>query len=263
MHSSSADLGTDLGELKETIAMLRSPFQSLRKALLNFKRLTKGKPVSVAADTWMELRYGIMPLVYSIQSYVAQGWRHYNQTGVLRRESATKRIGSVSVVEGPFVAFDKFYAQERRTITRTVKATTKVYFKYSRQVDYSYALGLDVTALPGLMWELTKMSWMLDWYLNVGTFLEAHRHDPYRSVLGHCTTVVAADEVTNDLIGSYAGKYVLTSDWQHTLTQSKVERVIGSPLPSFPVVDVGFNSIKHVVDALALSWQSMPKIIKK
>jgi hypothetical protein len=83
-------MGEDLGELKETILMLRDPFGNFRRFLFDrnfyhlgvfqklhhflktgrWGRLSGKRAADAAASTWMEFRYGFMPLVRSIEGVI-------------------------------------------------------------------------------------------------------------------------------------------------------------------------------------------------
>lgn len=82
------NLGEELFELRETIATIVSLLARLGKTLVaNKEGLTKMfKDHRSAADAWLEFRYGIMPIIYSIQDviklYESKGHIHTVRKGV-------------------------------------------------------------------------------------------------------------------------------------------------------------------------------------
>lgn len=66
------NLGEELFELRDTIATIVSLLSRLGKTLLNDKDglMKSFKDHRSAADAWLEYRYGIMPIIYSIQDVV-------------------------------------------------------------------------------------------------------------------------------------------------------------------------------------------------
>jgi hypothetical protein len=261
------DLGVDLAELRETLEMLRSPFAALRRSLKQWTKKAgsyKGSGDAVAS-TWMEYRYGIMPIVYSIQDIIALLEKKSEQSDALRRAQSTARSSKTTTTTWgtPFYSTLWDMTQGVET-TCEVYVTSHVYFKVKRAPSTARQLGLDFGNLPNIAWELTRLSWVLDWWLHIGDYLTSIRYDPDIVEVGNCSSIVS-EQTIKDLVKNIRYRSTdLNPEWfTRTFTWKRLVRVVGTPKPSFPVVDWGFHSVKHTLDSLALSWQSMPKIIKK
>lgn len=261
------DLGTDLAEMRETLEMLRSPFNALRKLLSDWQRKAGSlkKTGDAIAGTWMEYRYGIMPIVYSIQDIIALCEKQAEQVQILRRVkgSASNSKSSSTTWLTPYKS-SLWSMTEGTTYEAEQKATTSVYFRRQRTPSLAHNLGLDWSNLPSIAWELTKLSWLLDWWLHIGDYLSSVRYDPSILVVGNCTSIVETIRRKSVVKDVSIGTVKIPSELlTYVQTWKRLTRVVGTPKPLYPVVDWEFHSVKHTLDALALSWQSMPKIIKK
>lgn len=87
----SFNLGEELVELRETIGMVTKLTKEAVGLILNSKQqivslLKKGK-LELASDRWMEFRYGIMPVIYSVQDILKLS----SESGCYRTTRATVR----------------------------------------------------------------------------------------------------------------------------------------------------------------------------
>jgi hypothetical protein len=213
LRSADLDLGEDLGEIRETIQMLKDPLSGLRKFLLDdrsrnlrlllaFKRkdvrelkLLTGRTGEAAfesfASTWLELRYGLRPLIKLVQN-VIERVRDKN-VEVLdpdRIRSVRTRLtfgpietmawsqatyGGVANIRSKFLVEDTYYA------------SASVQYKQTSEQGYLDALGLTPRFLPETAWALTGCSFVADWIFSIGPWLATLRINPDITVLGNTT----------------------------------------------------------------------------
>jgi hypothetical protein len=260
------DLGVDLAEMRETLEMLRSPFAALRRSLKQWTKKAdrfKGSGDAVTS-TWLEYRYGIMPVVYSIQDIIALLEKESEQSNALRRSRGKANLSGLETTTwlSPYTS-TTWKMTQGTTYKMDVEVNSHVYFKVTRAPSIARQLGVDWGNVPNIAWELTRLSFVLDWWLHIGDYLTSIRYDPNIVELGNCTSIVTAlsrKDIVKDI--SWYGQIIDADHFNVTQTLRKLVRVVGTPKPLYPVVDWGFHSVKHTLDALALSWQSMPKIIK-
>lgn len=265
--SPNFELGVNLGELRETFEMLRNPFNALQKYLTmpKWQRAMKGAKRDSAAGTWMEMRYGVMPLVYTIQDILrVLKKQEDNVVNELRTGRKSEYGSAVKQYPGTPISFDGWTMTPCRSCVKRVKVAAIAFWQYTETPTFGERLGIDISSIPEVIWELTRLSWLVDWFLDLGTFLRAHRSLPNISFLGTCvTTVTTLSSLQTATDVSYRGKRLSGECFNIFSESSTVKRVGGPALPQYPVVDLRWKSIVHTVDALALSWQSMPKNIKK
>lgn len=138
------------------------------------------------------------------------------------------------------------------------KITSKVYFRETRVRSFQERYGLDGMYLPSVLWELTRMSFVVDWWLNVGDWLMSMTVDTSREVLGSMTSVKTTSETINSFRGGHLAPGICK------FTKTRLERIITADRPpAFPVVNMSVDSIKHSIDGLSLLWQHMPKQLRR
>jgi hypothetical protein len=212
LGSADLELGESIGEYRETIQMLRSPLSALKKFLVDDKsrnwRLLKalaskdkrqvnrllGRTGLATADTmsgtWLELRYGLRPLISLIQDVIDRV--NSKQKEVLDPE---KIRSARSRLEFPVENWE--WAQDNLSTNVFIRGRVKVEDTYwaSAAVQYTQSeptslldsLGLTPRFLPEVAWELTRLSFVVDWIFSIGPWLGTLRINPGIDVLGNTT----------------------------------------------------------------------------
>lgn len=250
------ELGVNLGELRETFEMLRDPFSALRGLLTN-----RHIGVKDLANNWMEYRYGIMPLIYTIQDII-KAVRDRSATmadHLYSGRSQQKIVQCERVVDIPVNVLNLSF-QACRYYTTTFRVGAICYYRYKRPPTLSYMLGVDLSALPAIAWELTKLSWLVDWWLGIGDFLKAHRYDSDVIFMGDCATHIREDKVLHTVMGqpTHFGVPFNPNAMTMVSTKTSIYRNPAPALANFPQLDLTWRSVKHTLDALSLSWQKLP-----
>lgn len=165
--NASYDPLTELAELRDSLELLHSliksaihPIQALRSLSLKYKRSVDK---SLWADAWMQYRYGIMPIIYSIHDVIETMKRSklaYRTERVSRplEWSATSQVGTGS----------QFY----ETLVSTVRVTGTGKVKASGSEILRLIDNLSINPFK-TAWELIPFSFVVDWFVNVGSFIEA------------------------------------------------------------------------------------------
>lgn len=281
-------MGENLGEIRETLQFLRSPFKNLRDFLAdsNYRRLglwntinhyaLSGKWVEkggrqlggkhaakAAADSWLELRYGLMPLVYTVQDLIelANAALGKADSDVIR----TARARIIEKVPVSFLVNPYFGAQLGNTelfcdATGEDKLTFRACVQYRMSGLPSLAQQLKLTPrfLPELAWELTRASFVVDWWFDVGAWLGALRFTPEITVLGNTVGIKIDRQVSVNVRSGVAGVANAPRTPRGLFVayqNNRYERKINQSLPSLPLFKLEFNSVNHAVDALALILQ--------
>lgn len=182
---SDVNVGATLAESKETaeyiaqkagtvFGMIRaikrgnlSAFRKYFRRTLNGEKIKPRHISRTAAERWLEWKYAVVPLVNDIDGAMSlfanglQDNRDYNRPWEIRVSSGFQETGEWSR--------EKTYYLTTSTYTRRYKCVLYAY------VDDSDAfakakLGLNI---PSAAWELVPFSFVLDWAVPVGTFLQA------------------------------------------------------------------------------------------
>jgi hypothetical protein len=276
------ELGETLGEYRETIQMLRQPLSGLKKFLLDDKsrnlrlllalaRRDKsgvnrllGRTGKASADamasTWLELRYGLRPLVMLVQDVIDEVEKKRLEFDGTKIRSAKSKMSFTEFNRydstediGPYVA----YVQARTLVEDEIVVTASIQYRQSEEGSLTDRLGLTPRFLPETAWNLTRLSFVVDWLFSIGPWLASLRVNPNVEILGNTVGVKVFRRITCTPIQWYKG----TVTWQPAKGACKFYRtsyrrktnVDVSYLPHFTfgrVID-----LYKVIDSIGLIWQ--------
>lgn len=220
-----------------------------------FNRRVKHDYVSALADAWLELQYGWLPLIQDAKGaaeFIAQ--RALNEHRVRTVKSATStRIDSKALPSqsgSPWI---------RKTVYRRVTVKYVAYYESSDAVHAATQLGL--LNVPAVAYELTPFSFVLDWFLPLGTYLSNLDSTSGLTWKKGCKTVFERIVVQAQTLPSrtrYSGQSIGTvvavsgtasmGEEIVNVTRTKMNSWPDIELPSFK----NPASVVHVLNALAL-----------
>jgi hypothetical protein len=215
--------GVFLGELRETIRMIRRPAMTLRNGLRDyFSALSKrkrGAPrhrlKSILADTWLEYSFGWKPLVNDTIAAAEALARFENDE---RRSSiSSKGISEILLDSGTMKKSGQYgYLHVIQHYTRV--ASTKIFYRVGMEYTANAPFGSAkrLAELSGFKpeefiptaWELIPWSFVVDYFSNVGDIISARCTDT-TSVTRKTRTNVSATTVYNSHAANLA-EYNLT-----------------------------------------------------
>jgi len=192
-----------VAELRETISFLRNPFQGFNKILdgaretmLARRYLRKQSVFSYVSDNWLSYQYAIRPLVMDVRDamtaieHVLHGKDPERRTA-RGSSSASGTRSSDGVVPGSSGLW------EFSTNTHTeVSVRSGVLYELLRDPN---TFGIGVPELPSAIWEATRFSFVIDYFLNIGTFLEAIAPVSGSRLLATWTTVKTTSTSTRNI----------------------------------------------------------------
>lgn len=179
--------GVEAGEFKETLQFLRHPLKTLSEVFS--KRMIFGGPkdkLSRLTDAYLQYRFALQPLLNSVQDsfdVLSKGFpsfetgKIYSHHSRVTEEDAT--VGAAVTTGSPYV-----------TIRTTPTISEKINYYGSTQVVYSVPpglmdmLGLSLFDVPSIVWELTRLSFVIDRYIAIGPLLDSLRYVPGADILG-------------------------------------------------------------------------------
>jgi len=195
----------DIGELHETVKFLKEPLMSLRtlagtfdtrwrKVFLNkrkrfpFKSLAALRTAALA-ESWLEYRFAVMPLVYTACNLAESYWDVVNQSAFSTKtarasRTGTTRVGNQEVVGSPFTF--------RRSGDRQVSVRAAIRYQVLYQDNPILArYGLRVKDWPRGLWDLKPLSFMTDRLFNVGDLISGmvNLSDPKIKILAASITI--------------------------------------------------------------------------
>lgn len=266
----------EIGETFETLVMLLKALASpakLPKLVLDFakaelaasrKRVRKGskaheynfghikrdaeKGSKAAADAWLTWRYGIMPIILSIQDLLELLEEQLEDAGdKIRTKRRRKAISCETSRKGTVTEAANYEVKGDATIEAIV------YYKRDIEESLRGALGFLPENVPGLAWELVSKSFVWDWFFHLGDWIAAVKPKTGISVLGDSVSIKKVSEVAvTSLFRSPQGNMweaakpctIRTETFQRTVN-------VGVALPVFTGVD-DVNLVRQI-DAVALA----------
>lgn len=191
--SSDAALLVTLGEIRETLDLMGHTLDLLtRNATPFFKlqrryhrgELTKQDFLRELSETWLSYRYGVMPLVYELQGYVKALQGDSKRTReTTRGKQATS--SSKSWLYKPTSSMVKTIRVDwNASWTDSYRATCV----YEFMDDLQARLGLRLADVPTAVHELTRLSFVADWFVNLGEFISSLTLAARANVLLQCVS---------------------------------------------------------------------------
>lgn len=237
----------------------RSPFRSFVRGT---SKVTAG-----AAGAWLISRYGLIPLLKDIQALRKQI--------EAKRDEAERHTARGKAVVERFVNTPFSIMQGGGHITKNgnilvtdvldVRATSLDEWKLSLADHF----GLSPRGLVTLPWELTTLSFVADWYVNIGEWLKALVPRPAVNQLGSCISYTRTRSLTCNVSG-YTGNgiAVVSSSGSMSKTGVKIEKVRfpGLRAPTLVVLNQNRNdpvlekNHLRAVDTAALVGQRLAKV---
>lgn len=170
------------GEIRETISMLKTPLESLRKSIERYQadigKLSKIRNIDRLKDaltgTYFEYVFGWAILVKDINSVLAIACDLTRKRSNLRvRSTGDAPVSRVSrsSTSNNWIAFDY-------DIIESVDVSTRYFVgfapgTFSADATLARLYGLSPERFLPTVWEVIKLSWVVDYFANVGVLIEA------------------------------------------------------------------------------------------
>lgn len=193
--------GEFLFELNKTVEMVKRPLSSLQKfaarladkhARIRRNARSPSEASKAITDSWLESQFGWSPLVgdvFKILEMTSEKLGDYQERAVARSSS---RITLDSERERAGVTF---WARIESNVAASlhyeaVYSGGVVYDKVNKESssELMSRLGFRARDLPITMWNLAPQSWLIDYFTNVGSWLEALVPNPDIVIKGFWVT---------------------------------------------------------------------------
>lgn len=268
------DCTVALGELAETLAMLKNPFKALTdacsKLYWNVGRARKGLITADAlTGAWMSWRYGIKPLISDILKIVELWDKKVKQLEGMQRKAAGIRV--IDRVDTSWTKTWAHFTIHNRWEERVERKTTyHVYYERLLEANLMFilrSLGMHPSNIPAGMWELTSKSFVWDWFFLVGDWLRAITPDPSLKMLGACVTQKTERliDVTSTHVSCSIGLDptipVVLPAWRWR--SEVMERRVGTAAVALPPFNPNFFKLTRMLDSLSMMWGSLTRDINR
>lgn len=298
------EFGVTLGELAETAVMLASPLRAIanlsrragllgsiffkdglegllvkpHRAVRRFDRLSGWEKarksanagcyvVNESSNFWLVYRFGIQPFIKEVGDIMSMSYDNYESSLIrLSRSRAadtwTEKAGTGTCSLGNYIYCDfndtvKYRSMSSATYAYSVKHGIGL-------SDFFNANGLALRHLPQVLWELVPCSFVLDRFVDVGSFIRSLTPDPSVKTIDTCvserfqliltrraTRIYRYARPTNQTIFEKNNKFRVWND--------KYSRYTGVLVPRLPQWNPKLLNILQHVDHATLLWQRLPK----
>jgi len=196
---SDSNLWETMAEYDQAVGMLKP---SMRKLVLTLDRAARASQrgriaryaLTSASSLWLQYRYGIKPIIADME-HILKTLRNFSSRLERRSTRSSKSLYGTSIVTGSMliptnVQVDWTCSVEDRVTVRAMSLD---------EIDTTFykEVGFGEKSLATLPWELVPYSFVVDWFLNVGDYLNAlvPAGNGWKA-LGSCMTV---DRVTTSV----------------------------------------------------------------
>lgn len=214
----AAQLLVSLGEARETLNMLSGavdlllkrtePFRVLRRRYESGK-LTYRDFLAELANLDLLVRYGVMPLMYDIQGYVKALSEPTKPDRRTARAVASDQGDEHWVSTASSSMISRITLDHDLTWTRQYRATCL----FESVDDLQARLGLRLADVPSALWELTRLSFVADWFANIGDYV------------GSLTLAGRANVVLQCVVESLTAQYTAVYNESGSVSSSTADTV--------------------------------------
>jgi len=273
-----ANLAQDLAQMNQTFRLIGDSTQRIAKTITELRRknipgavnalmhgrnirgrMPPGAPSASksVASNWLELQYGWKPLLQDIVGTL-KSLSILHTTDSVQRVAVSAKASAETVTRYP-VNFNVHFPGAQGTTTTVSQSRCKFILRFRLASPLrSFMAQTGFTNPINLAWEILPFSFVVDWFLPIGPYLEAaSAFDGLEFVDGSQTQFTRANTVSAvDLEGSSAGN---PTQWAYEHARFYAEYVVldrvkltSFPSLTFPSLKNGLASIEHASNGLAL-----------
>lgn len=277
-----------LVELEETLKMFRSPFKSARKLLVSMlkqkRKRTLGKTLRDSAriidDLWLEYQYGWRNVVFDVDNAIKSATevrgRLEKQRRVVRGSESNTQKWECDFDQSGFGSWPTLRARGHVAHTIEQRGDAGIIFECPNSTSAEQLVkqyGLEARNLPAAVWEMIPYSFVVDWFVGVGDWLQAIVPDPSINVLATWVTEQTHDIKTQSNVTLSIDVTSLPAlptttfsyqiDGSVTEVSDTVQRYTDRSCPPTPSVNLNIYSLMHTLNGLALGSQRILNGLKE
>jgi hypothetical protein len=252
---SDFNLGVSLGEAGEAFSMIGNTATRIYQAYRNIRQgniygaainLTGHpphksiRPSKVVAENWLQLQYGWLPLIKDVQNGAEFLAHHFNVPlqNVVRATARTKQGGG-------------FSSSSPTNITKAeIEYLEKVSIKAILREKNVYALA-GLTDPLSIAWELTPYSFVADWFIPIGSWLQARQLSSAIEATYVISTLTKATAIGMTSTNISAHGNIPAFYHERGAFTRTVQAALVVPIPTFKPFGKA-ASVKHCINAVAL-----------
>lgn len=259
----SGEIMSDLGK---TVSMLKSPFRSAislvssqQKKAKRLMRLNRSLSYTQAmAKAWLEYRYGWRPLILDTATLIKKADAGLSSSLKVRYVGRSGQRNEFNY-SAPFSTTIYGDTSVAGTSALNVKCRVSagVIYQVSNETEsdgLARSLGTRVEDLPATAWEIIPFSFVVDWFVGVGDWIQAVTPKPGVTILGNWVTTILeySLEYNGTITNTWSGITSKQTCPTNKRTAVSYERTVNNSLNITPVLKVGRPSTPTAISEVAL-----------
>lgn len=285
------DFGENLANMAQTIKMINDPLKGLAAVLRKMvrgcppglKRIPKTpkeernlprqakKSLAFLENRWLEYRYGIVPLAQDVSKGIEIYTEKFKVDADVKVSHGsapgfkTEQVSEAVYGAGTPGIFTNF----RTTLQTSTKTRACVYHQNvfgDKGIDpVLRQIGLHPFQLGNLAWNLLPLSFVVDWTWDVSSFIASMSPVADKRFFGTTTSWKSQSIIEKRILGFFStthSKRVTGAPCRATGTTRKYKRVCNRPFPVKLLRGADLSTVKRAIDALALTMQNIPRLLR-
>lgn len=272
---------TFAAELAQTLSMLKNPLNLCNMMARKFKRqsLVKVKAglslTEAHTNTWLELRYGWLPLLMDIKTIVDRANKipdKQKQRRVFRASVggswSDNGLAEVTSEKVPYLTSLSCNVEQNLTWRANAGVVVDVYDTSATHWNRNF-LGLVSQDIPLALWEAVPLSFVADWFLNLSDVLKINFPKPNIAIRGDWTTSIqdydmscGRMQATRYFDVSPLKTYTATCESGYNKHWYTMNRKVNQGAPGGIALKSDLTlSTNHILDSLSLTAQRVGKAL--
>lgn len=274
VNKGSLMTGEFLSDMGKTVGMLTHPFKSASKlawkmaeySRRNAKK-TAASAILAANNSWLEYRYGWSPIIHDVQTVIKEA-HNVRERGRRCQVARAGNSDSFSKTQtwagtGPTTS-----VSGSLTVAKKAKCDVGVIFESCAQSSsdsLNSILGLRLRDVPATAWEVIPYSFVVDWFLPIGTWIQAITPVPGVTIKGTWITKTTLTETqrSGQIDYSWNKGWQDPAAWKGSFGSEKITdfsytRITNpilafTPKFEFARINNAYRNMLHIIDACAIS----------
>lgn len=282
VNGNALNAGVFAAEAKKTLQLIRSPLRGAFRILTKIKsrsaRSIKERALpgpAAIAEAWLQYRYGLVPLLGDI----ASATQHLRPFKTRYSDVQAARHSYQTQFDSGRVRFEKFveyylkfcgYTSQRAQIS--VNAGVRYRFADMTYSEFFRATNsLNLTDVPGTVWELVPFSFIADWFVDIQSWLSAITPKPGVEYLSNwvSTTTSQQSEAVIEYLANNTAANGVQQGWvkcygecRDVYHNTNKTRSVNLTVPLKPLLTPGNLSLIHSVDSTALIVGKISRLLQ-
>ena len=218
-----------------------------------------------AANGWLVWRYGVWPLICSVNETI-KAVQILRERRRPERETSRGMASSSKMESTPFIVGDSSSGLFTGMHFKTEEVVAKAVYLDTDMESVGRSYGFSSKDLITLPWELIPYSSVVDWFVNVGDYLGDLASSFYPSALGSCYTLQYTQTAIRANTSHTATSFPPLTPMLGTATETCVTKYRVVPCPPGGLglkSNFGLTSPTRIADGLSLIGQKALPILSR